>query len=30
MTGAEGNEGGYGTFLSQESTKEPVCDVKAN
>ncbi len=29
MTGAEGNEG-YGTFLSQESTKEPVCDVKAN
>ena len=29
MTGTEGNEG-YGTFLSQESTKEPVCDVKAN
>ena len=29
MTEDEGDEG-YGTFLSQESTKEPVCDVKAN
>ena len=29
-TERDGGYGGYGTFLSQESTKEPVCDVKAD
>ena len=30
VRGNEGRNGDYGTFLSQESTKEPMCDVKVN